>query len=240
MLKKMHEREPQAMMAMWNYSKCFVCLLLSSMVISPVHGDAQLKLAVYQGLEFVHPNLASNVQQAFLKHNIPITLSDPLPPQRSLSLAASGRYVGDILRQPRAVKNIQELVQVPIPLTEFKYWVWVLEEQQCPKTWEDLRHAKPVGLLGLHYFHQAYEFSKVGHEEVTSIKVLASMLKLNRADYTLGTNVASRQLSALAGVQFRRCFERPMNTTYGYLYLHQAHQSWFEKIKNALTPLAIH
>ena len=223
---------------MWNYSKAiiFVLIAVSSFLC---RADAQLKLAVYEGLEFVYPKLANNIRVAFQQHNIPIILSGPLPPQRSLALAISGRYVGDILRQPGAVKDYDELMQIPVPLTQFKYWVWVLSEKECSSSQQALEQKKPIGLLGLHYFDQAYEFSDVGHEEVKSVEVLANMLKLKRADYTVGTQLAAKQLTSVTGLEFTRCFDRPMISTYGYMHIHQKHQSWFQKIKQALMPLSI-
>lgn len=223
---------------MWNYSKA---ILLALIAVSSVlcRADAQLKLAVYEGLEFVQPKLANNIRVAFQRHNIPIILSDPLPPQRSLALAISGRYVGDILRQPGAVKDFEDLLQVPVPLTQFNYWVWIIGGKECPSSWQALQEKKPIGLLGLHFFDQVYEFSDVGHEEVKSVEVLADMLKLERADYTIGTQLAAKQLTYTTGLEFTRCFDRPMNSTYGYMYIHKKHQNLLERIKQALMPLSI-
>jgi len=212
---------------------------LLAITLTPCLAETELRIALYQGFLPSQQSLLTQLQTATASTDLKLTFTDPLPPQRALSMAASGQLDGDVLRQPFAVEGLPSLMKVPVPLAIFEYWVWVPQAKRCPANLDQLKQFKPVGILGLKYFEFAYQLSKVGHEEVTSIPALMEMLKYDRAQYSLASEQSAMAFSHSTGVQIRRCLNDPLVRTFGYFYLNERHRQWLPVLEQALTPLRV-
>lgn len=213
--------------------------LLFSQISLTYAGNSELKIGVYLGFTTSLPGMQKKMSDALNIEGIKVKFTHELPAQRSLILASQGILDGDILRQSYATEDLPSLLQVSVPLQRFEYWVWIESSNECPRASGDLPNLKPVGILGLKYFDFAYKQSNVGFEQVTSLKALADMMRLKRADYSIAGISAARQLSKLTGIQLKQCFKRPLISTYGFLYVNEKHRKLIPKLEKALSPLRI-
>lgn len=220
----------------------FILLLVPySFSFGDTHNFPQmsLTLGVYKGIEKIYPHLLPTLKKAAAGQNINIQYKLNLPPSRSLISAANGNIGGDILRQPFAVEGLPSLIQVGVPIQRIKYWIWVLKTRSCPASEAQLSQLKPVGLLGLKFFDLIYRQSKVGFEQVNSIKALANMLKLERADFSMGQKESVAYISALTGIAFKTCFPRPFISLDGFMYLNKKHQALVPLLEQAFKTLVL-
>lgn len=222
-----------------RFISTFIAALLIYSESTVWAADATLNIGVYQGFNASHPNVKKDMFNALKKEGVHVTFTQELPAQRSLMSAAQGGLDGDILRQSAATESLPSLLQVPVPLKRFQYWVWIKASKACPGSVRDLPNLKPIGILGIKYFDFAYNQSNVGFEQVTSLKTLADMLKLERADYSIADIKSARQLSTSTGIQLTQCFKRPLVSTYGFLYVHEKHRALIPTLEKALMPLKV-
>ncbi len=197
-----------------------------------------LNIGIYYGIKDTYPQLSARLKRAAAGVGITLLFTDKLPAQRSLTMAANGSLDGDIIRQPYAVEGLNTLLQVGVPLARFEHWVWVLKDKECPKSEADLSTLKPVGVLGFKYYDFVYRQSKVGFEQVNRFGAMAKMLKLERADYTIGQRSAIAHLKKLTDIKLKTCFKRPLISLNGYLYIHEKHKALIPKLEQAFKPLA--
>ncbi len=153
-------------------------------------------------------------------------------------MAANGSLDGDILRQPHAVEGLTTLLPVNVPLARFEHWVWILKDKKCPKNEAALSELKPIGILGLKYYDFAYRQSKVGFEQVNHFDVMVKMLKLERADYTIGLDSTIAYLKKNTSIELKACFKQPLASLNGYLYVHEKHKALIPKLERAFKALA--
>jgi len=204
---------------------------------SAAEAEKVLRIGSYSGAEFMWPEQVQWIAAAAEQLGYRLEFVS-LPPERSLSMAASGRIDGDFFRQPLAVTNYHSLMPVEVPLETLDYWLYQRADRVCPKNAGEVKTLKPVGVLGHKYFDFFYKISEVGFEQVASFDAGIKMLKVGRADY-LAFIKDPRSLKAgeRLGVTLKTCLTRPLLSLDGYLYLHEKHKDLIPEFEAVLSTL---
>lgn len=146
-----------------------------------------------------------------------------LPNERVLRSAASGNFDGVLLRESTITDTYNTLIMLSPALRMNPIWVWVNPRSDCPNNLSELAQLKPVNILGVPYFDQLIELSKVGHVQTHSPAAALKVIKSGRADYITGTITNIKHFKLTPDMELKRCFGQPLFRVNSHPFVHIKH-----------------
>jgi len=146
-----------------------------------------------------------------------------LPNERAHRSAAAGQQDGILLRESSITDKYNTLIMLGPALRMNPIWVWVNPQSDCPNNLSELAQLRPVSILGVPYFDQVIELSKVGHIQTHSPAAALKVIKSGRADYITGTVVNLKHFQLTPSMKLKRCFEQPLFSVNSHPFVHVKH-----------------
>jgi polar amino acid transport system substrate-binding protein len=166
--------------------------------------------------------------------NLPYDLQWSVEPMaRSIVAANRGELDGDYFRQPGAVKNFNNLIQVPTPIRVLSYWYVTDKNNVCPNP-SDFAKSSMVGLLGAMFFYEVEKTLNIKINFADSLKSMMLMIKNQRVDATVLSAHSIPIFEQRYDVQLKTCGEKPIFVKSVFLYLHKKHAAKVKDIGKAI------
>jgi hypothetical protein len=146
-----------------------------------------------------------------------------LPNERVLRSSAAGKFDGVLLRESTITDTYNTLIMLSPALRMNPIWVWVNPQSDCPNNLSELAQLKPVNILGVPYFDQLIELSKIGHVQTHSPAAALKVIKSGRADYITGTIANMKHFRLTPNMKLKRCFEQPLFSVNSHPFVHLKH-----------------
>lgn len=160
-----------------------------------------------------------------------------LPTKRSLQMAASGRVDGVYIRREKEDDVYSNLVKIDVPIFYAVGWVWVHPDRSCPGSIEELKTMSAADAVGFGLLDSVPELRGVRRETVTDVRSAFKVLKSRRVDYLVIPELATKYYQKEMGLEFKRCFDKPLYNIKHYTFLHKKHAALIPDLEEAFSRL---
>ena len=178
-----------------------------------------LRLSLAPSSELAYSDQISIIRDAFSRAKIGLGFIR-VPYQRGLQLANKGSLDGDALRIEGVTRQYPNLLPIPIPLDQSRYWVVMHTQASCPKSRAELRQLKFIKLLGSLIHTQASAATGSQFIEIQSPRSFTQVLSHNLNAYTI-INRKTVNTAPLEPQPFKTCLKAPLLQRKVYTYLHK-------------------
>jgi len=158
----------------------------------------------------------------------------PLPAQRGLRYAAAGKLDGEFIRRREDITAFSSLLPIDEPLRRVELWVWMLTDNQCPSTLQNLHKFSMATVL-------SYGFTKALPASADSKKVQTNsivsslrVLQAGRVDYVVFDQRGMEYYRQLLDLDIKTCFEQPLSTINYFSFMHTKHRDKLPALTEAL------
>ncbi len=198
-------------------------LFVLQVVIFPIaHSQEAIKVGVQASLEKFLPKKVQDIKNALASTGLMFHYF-PLPNERAIQMLGSGDMALDLYRQPQAMQDFSDLIQVNPAVDVLKLWLYT--HPSTPHLCQPKTHKKVmvVGVLGIHWFEN-YIFPKFNdHEVVHNFDQAFNLVANGRVGVSLLNKKGIQDEMANTGLKVHTCSNGPFITLKHYTYVHSAY-----------------
>ncbi len=157
-----------------------------------------------------------------------------LSAEETLDITTDTEYDGTFGSIPLGSPVLEHVVQVPVPLLKQALFPIVLEQTQCPTSFDSLSKMQVIGIEHFDAFATAER--RIGRPipRLGSLAGVIEAIKTGEADASISIDFMLAGLEESFEADLKLCKELRIKSFVYYLYLHTRHAYKVESIKSAL------
>jgi len=158
----------------------------------------------------------------------------PLPGGRGLEEAASGRIDGESSHNLNELKLYPSLLPLNEPLVRVDFWVWVMADNTCPSSPQQLANLSTANVLGYNPVENIQALASSWEFKVPTVNSAMRMLQAGRIDFlVVGKAFMGWYLDEL-GLKIKPCLSEPLASIDYFPSLHSSHRDKLPAIEAGL------